>query len=89
MRVVIRGEEWLIRRVDPSADDGYLLRCDGLSELVNGKEALFLTALEGPIEIQDPKATSLVPDTSDKNAATLSGKPVWTLISPMKHWCIA
>jgi superfamily II DNA or RNA helicase len=71
MRVVIRGEEWLIRRVDPSADSGYLLRCDGLSELVNGKEALFLTALEGPIEIQDPKATNLVPDTSDKYAAAL------------------
>jgi superfamily II DNA or RNA helicase len=71
MRVVIRGEEWLIRRVDPSADSGYLLRCDGLSELVNGKEALFLTALEGPIEIQDPKATSLVPDTSDRYAAAL------------------
>lgn len=71
MRVVIRSEEWLIRRVDPSADGGYLLRCDGLSELVSGKEALFLTALEGPIEIQNPEATALVADTSDKYAAAL------------------
>lgn len=71
MRVVIRNEEWLIRRVDPSTDDGYLLRCDGLSELVNGKEALFLSALEGPIEIQAPEATKLVQDNSDKYAAAL------------------
>jgi superfamily II DNA or RNA helicase len=71
MRVVIRNEEWLIRRVDPSTDDGYLLRCDGLSELVSGKEALFLSALEGPIEIQAPEATSLVQDSSDKYASAL------------------
>jgi SNF2 family DNA or RNA helicase len=71
MRVVIRNEEWLIRRVDPSTDDGYLLRCDGLSELVSGKEALFLSALEGPIEIQAPEATNLVQDNSDKYAAAL------------------
>ena len=71
MRVVIRNEEWLIRRVDPSTDHGYLLRCDGLSELVSGKEALFLSALEGPIEIQAPEATKLVQDNSDKYAAAL------------------
>ena len=71
MRVVIRNEEWLIRRIDPSTDHGYLLRCDGLSELVNGKEALFLSALEGPIEIQAPEATKLVQDNSDKYAAAL------------------
>ena len=71
MRVVIRNEEWLIRRVDPSTDDGYLLRCDGLSEQVSGKEALFLSALEGPIEIQAPEATKLVQDNSDKYAAAL------------------
>ncbi len=87
MRVVIRGEDWLIRRVDPSADGGYLLRCHGLPKLVNGKEALFLTALEGSIEIQDSKATNLVPDTTDKHAAALSGKPVWMLITTMKDWC--
>jgi len=32
-RVVIRDEEWLIRRVDPSTDGGWLLTCDGVSEL--------------------------------------------------------
>jgi hypothetical protein len=45
-RAVIRDEEWLIRRVDPSTDDGYLLTCDGISDLVRGQTALFLTSLE-------------------------------------------
>ena len=36
-RVVIRDEEWLIHRVDPSTDGGWLLNCDGISELVRGE----------------------------------------------------
>ncbi len=71
MRVVIRDEEWLIRRVDPSADGGHLLSCDGISELVRGQEALFLTELEDAIEILDPALTTLIPDTSDKYSAAL------------------
>lgn len=71
MRVVIRDEEWLVRRVDPSADGGHLLSCDGISELVRGQEALFLTELEEAIEILDPAQTALTPDTSDKYSAAL------------------
>lgn len=63
-RVVIRDEEWLIRRLDLSSDGGHLLTCDGVSELVRGQTALFLTELEGPIEILDPANTQLAPDTS-------------------------
>lgn len=72
MRVVIRDEEWLLRRVDPAADGGYLLTCDGISELVSGQEALFLTELEEKIDILDPAQTTLIADISDKyNAAIL------------------
>jgi hypothetical protein len=71
-RAVIRDEEWLIRRVDPSADGGRLLTCDGISELVRGRTALFLTELEEQIEILDPAATQLVPDNSPTyNASVL------------------
>jgi superfamily II DNA or RNA helicase len=71
-RAVIRDEEWLIRRVDPSTDGGWLLTCDGISDLVRGKDALFLTKLEDEIEILDPAATQLVPDDSPTfNAALL------------------
>ena len=70
-RVVIRDEEWLVRRVDPSSDGGHLLTCDGISELVRSKSALFLTALEGPIEVLDPATTQLVTDTSPQYSAAL------------------
>ena len=70
-RINVRSEEWLVRRVDPSADGGHLLACDGLSELVRGVSALFLTELEGAIEILDPVSTELVADTSAQYAASL------------------
>lgn len=70
-RAVIRDEEWLIRRVDPSTDGGWLLTCDGISELVRGQSALFLTELEDQIEVLDPAVTELVPDTSPTYNATV------------------
>ncbi len=70
-RVVIRDEEWLVRRIDPSTDGGWLLTCDGVSELVRGREALFLTNLEDEIEVLDPAATKLVGDNSRTYTATL------------------
>ena len=63
-RVVIRDEEWLVRRVDPSTDGGYLLSCDGVSEMVRGRASLFLTRLEGTVVVLDPALTELVPDSS-------------------------
>ena len=43
---------------------GYKIVCDGVSELVRGREAVFLTALEPAIEVLDPAKTRLVPDDS-------------------------
>ena len=57
-RAVIRDEEWLIRRVDPSTDGGWLLTCDGISHLVRSQSALFLTELEDDIEVLDPATGS-------------------------------
>ncbi len=62
-RVVVRDAEWIVRRVD-HAPGGYQLVCDGVSELVRGREAVFLTALEPAIEVLDPAKTKLVPDSS-------------------------
>jgi superfamily II DNA or RNA helicase len=71
-RIVVRDEEWLVRRVDPASDGGRLLTCDGVSDLVRGQSALFLTVLEGPIEVLDPAETQLVADPSPLfNAALL------------------
>ncbi len=70
-RAVIRDEEWLIRRVDPAADGGWLLTCDGISDLVRGQSSLFLTSLEETIEVLDPAKTQLVPDASPTYNATI------------------
>lgn len=63
-RIVVRDEEWLVRRVDPSSDGGYMLSCDGVSELVRGRSAQFLTELEEQIVVLDPAKTELVNDSS-------------------------
>lgn len=71
-RVVIRDEEWLVRRIDPATDGGWLLTCDGISELVRSQSALFLTELEDEIAVLDPEKTELVPDdTPAYNASIL------------------
>lgn len=66
-RVEIRDAEWIIRRVDRTSDKGYQLTCDGISELVRGKEAVFLTGLEDQdsMKILDPATTALVQDKSN------------------------
>ena len=63
-RVVIRDAEWVIRRVDRCPDGGYQLVCDGVSELVREREAIFLTSLESDLQVLDPADTRLVPDES-------------------------
>ena len=51
-------------RTDPTSDGGFLLTCDGVSDLVRSRSALFLSELEEEIEVLDPANTVLVPDTS-------------------------
>ncbi|WP_445145260.1 DEAD/DEAH box helicase [Dyella sp. Tek66A03] len=70
-RVLIRDEEWLVRRVDPSSDGGDLLICDGVSELVRGRSAQFLTRLEERVDVLDPAKTELVADDSNAFNASM------------------
>ena len=63
-RVEIRDAEWVIRSVKKASTGGYALQCVGISEIVNNKEAIFLSSLEDDIEILDPAKTKLVPDDS-------------------------
>jgi superfamily II DNA or RNA helicase len=72
-RILVRSEEWLVRTAESSADGGHLVVCEGISELVRGTEAHFLTQLEGEenIQVLDPAATVLVPDTSPKFTSAL------------------
>ena len=69
-RVIVRDAEWIVRRVD-HAPGGFQIVCDGVSELVRGREAVYLTALEPNIQVLDPVDTQLVPDTSAQFADSI------------------
>lgn len=70
IRVEIRDAEWRVKCVDRTSDGGELLTCEGLSELVRGREATFLTKLE-QVRVLAPEDTSLVDDTSSGYRASL------------------
>ncbi len=63
MRVVIRDEEWMIRKCDKNSFNTYTLQCVGISPLVRDKTAYFLSDLE-KITVIDPAKTALIPDNS-------------------------
>lgn len=60
VRVEIRDAEWRIKCVDRTSDGGELLTCEGLSELVRGREATFLSKIEPSIRVLAPAATVLI-----------------------------
>ena len=63
MRVIIRDEEWMVKRVTTNNMGNKVLHCIGVSTLVKDREAVFLSDLED-IKIVDPTEVKLVPDTS-------------------------
>ena len=64
-RVEIRDAEWVIRRVDATSTGGKSLAVIGISEIVRGREARFLTEIEGKsLKVLDPAETTLVVDPS-------------------------
>lgn len=69
-RVVIRDEEWIVRRVHGTTDGAWLLTCDGVSELTRGQTAV-LSALEDRIDVLDPAKTELIADARPMHSATL------------------
>lgn len=70
-RVIIRDIEWVIRRIDILADDGYELVCSGISNFVKGKESIFLTTYEKDIKIIDPLETKFIIDKSSSYQQSL------------------
>lgn len=67
-RVLIRDEEWLIRKIDRNSSGDAVLSVVGISPLIEGKEARFIDAIENenstPIQVVDPKNTKAVGDVS-------------------------
>jgi hypothetical protein len=68
-RIVVRDEEWVVRRTQKAIPGGYAISVTGLSELVHGKDAIFLSDLDRITELA-PEATALVADDSPQYRRT-------------------
>lgn len=64
MRVIVRGEEWMVKKVETNSFGNQTLHVIGLSKLVKDYDAMFLVDIEEKIEIVDPAKVKLVPDDS-------------------------
>jgi hypothetical protein len=62
-RVLIRDAEWLVRKVDRTANGGQAVSVVGLSQIVKDREAIFLEEIDR-VEPLNPADTDLVADTS-------------------------
>jgi len=63
MRVIIRDEEWMVKKVENNSFDKKTIHCVGISKLVKDHQAMFLTDLE-KIESVDPAKVNLIIDDS-------------------------
>jgi len=63
MRVMIRDEEWMVKKAESNSLSSKTLHCVGISSLVKDRDAVFLADLE-EIEQVDPSKVRLVADDS-------------------------
>ena len=63
MRLIIRDEEWMVKKIETNSLDKKTLHCVGISSLVKDHEAMFLTDIEKTEQV-DPAKVRLVPDDS-------------------------
>ena len=63
MRVIVRDEEWMVKKIETNALGNKTLHCIGISPLVRDYETMFLTDLEDISQV-DPTKIILIPDDS-------------------------
>ena len=63
MRVIIRDEEWMVKKVETNALGNKTLYCTGISPLVKDRDTMFLTDIEEIAQV-DPTKIKLIPDES-------------------------
>lgn len=64
MRIIVRGEEWMVKKVETNSLGNQTLHVIGISQLVKDYESMFLVDVEDDTEIVDPAKVILVPDNS-------------------------
>ena len=69
-RIIVRGEEFRITRVEQNTNNSTLIYAIGLSELVSNKRYIFDTGIDRHIAVVSPHKTQLVADTSPLCRAT-------------------
>lgn len=69
-RIIVRDEEWTIKKVERNKLGNEALYCYGVSPLVRNRDAIFLTDLES-IAVVDPSETRLAVDASPMFARSL------------------
>jgi superfamily II DNA or RNA helicase len=62
-QVLVRDEQWLVRKVTATQRDGWMVEVTGVSSYVRGTEAVFYSRLDD-IQVLDPRETELVADDS-------------------------
>ena len=70
MRVIIRDEEWMVKKCDTNSYGTQTLQCIGLSALVKDKTAYFISDVEKKVEVIDPAKTRFVADGSSHYASS-------------------
>ncbi len=64
MRIIVRGEEWMVKKVEINSLGNQTLHVIGISQLVKDYESMFLVDVEKNIEIVDPTKVTLMLDDS-------------------------
>jgi hypothetical protein len=63
-RIIVRGEEFRINRIEKNTSSSHILYVIGLSELVSNKHYVFDTSIDKDIVVVSPTNTILVADNS-------------------------
>jgi ERCC4-related helicase len=69
-RIIVRDEEWLVKRIDRTSTGSRVLTVTGLSGLIRDHNAKFLEDLEDDLDIVDPAQTKPVLDDTPYHRGT-------------------
>ena len=70
MRVIIRDEEWMIKKIETNTMGIHALHCIGISSLVKDRNAIFLDDIDTIVPV-DPTKVKLIVDESPRYRNTL------------------